>query len=29
MAARFGHAEDGYTPAFAEQIARVVGQMVG
>lgn len=29
MAARFGHAEDGYTPAFAEQIARVVGEMVG
>jgi pimeloyl-ACP methyl ester carboxylesterase len=28
MASRFGHAEDGYTPAFAEQIARVVREMV-
>jgi pimeloyl-ACP methyl ester carboxylesterase len=29
MAARFGHAEDGYTPAFAEQIARVVHEVTG
>jgi pimeloyl-ACP methyl ester carboxylesterase len=29
MAARFGHAEDGYTPAFAEQIARVVQEVTG
>jgi len=29
MAGRFGHAEDGYTPPFAERIARVVGEMVG
>jgi pimeloyl-ACP methyl ester carboxylesterase len=29
MADRFGHAEDGYTPAFAERIARVVGELVG
>jgi pimeloyl-ACP methyl ester carboxylesterase len=29
VASRFGHAEDGYTPAFAEQIARVVGDVVG
>lgn len=28
VADRFGHAEDGYTPAFAERIARVVGEMV-
>ncbi|HEV8421273.1 MAG TPA: alpha/beta fold hydrolase [Actinomycetota bacterium] len=29
VASRFGHAEDGYTPAFVEQIARVVGDVVG
>ena len=29
MAARFGHAEDGYTPAFAERVARAVEEMVG
>jgi pimeloyl-ACP methyl ester carboxylesterase len=28
LAGRFGHAEDGYTSAFADQIARVVGEMV-
>ena len=28
MAGRFGHAEDGYTRAFADQIARVVREMV-
>jgi pimeloyl-ACP methyl ester carboxylesterase len=28
MAGRFGHAEDGYTPAFAERIASVVGEVV-
>jgi pimeloyl-ACP methyl ester carboxylesterase len=28
MAGRFGHAEDGYTPVFAEQVARLVGEMV-
>lgn len=28
LADRFGHAEDGYTPAFAERIARVVGELV-
>ena len=30
LAGRFGHAEDGYVPAFAEQIAReVFGAMLG
>jgi len=30
LAGRFGHAEDGYVPAFAEQIAReVLGAMLG
>ena len=28
LAGRFGHAEDGYTRAFADQIARVVGEML-
>jgi pimeloyl-ACP methyl ester carboxylesterase len=28
LAGRFGHAEDGYTSAFADQIARVVGELV-
>ena len=28
MADRFGHAEDGYTPAFARQIGHVVQEMV-
>jgi pimeloyl-ACP methyl ester carboxylesterase len=29
IADRFGHAEDGYTPAFADRIARVIGELVG
>lgn len=29
LTGRFGHAEDGYTPAFADQVARVVGAVVG
>jgi pimeloyl-ACP methyl ester carboxylesterase len=28
LAGRFGHAEDGYTLAFADEIARIVGEMV-
>jgi pimeloyl-ACP methyl ester carboxylesterase len=28
VADRFGHAEDGYSPPFAERIARVVGEVV-
>jgi pimeloyl-ACP methyl ester carboxylesterase len=28
LAGRFGHAEDGYTPAFADQLVRVVGEML-
>jgi pimeloyl-ACP methyl ester carboxylesterase len=29
MAGRFGHAEDGYTPAFAERVTQTVREMVG
>jgi pimeloyl-ACP methyl ester carboxylesterase len=29
LTGRFGHAEDGYTPAFAERVARAVKEMVG
>ena len=28
LAGRFGHAEDGYTPAFSDEIARIIGEMV-
>ena len=27
LASRFGHAEDGYTPAFAERIVATIGAM--
>jgi len=29
LAGRFGHAEDGYSPAFAAQVAHAVGAMLG